>query len=150
MRGYAAIGLKDVKIPHNVGSALRAAHCYGASFVAVSGSRFKRLHSATDVTKAWRHLPVVEVADIFDATPYDCVPVAVELLPQARSLIDYTHPPRAFYIFGAEDQTLGVATLSRCRDVIYVPTAWCMNLAATVNVILYDRLAKHEAKSRNT
>jgi tRNA(Leu) C34 or U34 (ribose-2'-O)-methylase TrmL len=26
--------------------------------------------------------------------------------------------------------------------VVYVPTQGCMNLAASVNVILYDRLAK--------
>ena len=26
--------------------------------------------------------------------------------------------------------------------VVYVPTIGCMNLAATVNVVLYDRLAK--------
>lgn len=28
------------------------------------------------------------------------------------------------------------------RDVVYVPTNGCMNLAATVNVVLYDRAAK--------
>jgi len=26
--------------------------------------------------------------------------------------------------------------------VVYIPTVGCMNLAATVNVVLYDRLAK--------
>ena len=49
---------------------------------------------------------------------------------------------RTFYVFGAEDATLGARTLSWCRDVIYVPTAGCMNLAATANVVLYDRLVK--------
>ncbi|TOK02114.1 hypothetical protein CGI27_01360, partial [Vibrio parahaemolyticus] len=28
------------------------------------------------------------------------------------------------------------------HHVVYVPTHGCMNLAATVNVVLYDRLAK--------
>ena len=31
-----------------------------------------------------------------------------------------------------------------CRDVVYIPTDKCMNLAATVNVVLYDRLAKYD------
>lgn len=29
-------------------------------------------------------------------------------------------------------------------DLVAVPTRFCMNLAATVNVVLYDRLAKSE------
>ncbi len=28
------------------------------------------------------------------------------------------------------------------HHVVYVPTRHCMNLAATVNVVLYDRLSK--------
>ncbi|MBU0538004.1 MAG: 23S rRNA methyltransferase, partial [Gammaproteobacteria bacterium] len=28
--------------------------------------------------------------------------------------------------------------------IVYIPTKGCMNLAATVNVVLYDRLAKGE------
>ncbi len=45
-------------------------------------------------------------------------------------------------MFGPEDGTLGDDVLSWCRDVIYVPTRYCMNLAATVNVVLYDRMQK--------
>ena len=44
--------------------------------------------------------------------------------------------------FGPEDGTLGPEILAWCRDVVYVPTRYCMNLAATVNVVLYDRAAK--------
>jgi tRNA(Leu) C34 or U34 (ribose-2'-O)-methylase TrmL len=62
----------------------------------------------------------------------------------AKSLVDYKHPPRAFYIFGPEDNSLKKQITNFCRDTIYVPTNGCMNLAATVNVILYDRLAKGE------
>lgn len=69
----------------------------------------------------------------------------IDLLPGAISLVDYVHPERAFYIFGQEDGTLGERIVKRCRDVVYVPTNRCMNLAACVNVVLYDRMAK-EAK----
>lgn len=139
-RGYAAIGLYKPKTPENVGSALRACHCYGASMLAVQGKRFKK--SCTDTTAAWRNMPMIETDDLRSITPYNCVPVAVELIDDARSLIDYVHPERAFYIFGPEDGSLGVQTTSWCRDVIYIPTKVCMNLAATVNVVLYDRLQK--------
>lgn len=145
MRGYAAIALDNPKSGENVGGVMRAVGVYGAAMVIISGRRFKTLKKfPTDTMQAWKHLPVVEVDDVFDAMPYDCVPIAVEIIVGARLLPGYIHPERAMYIFGAEDQTLGHRILSRCRDVIVVPTKRCMNLAATVNVILYDRLAKEK------
>ncbi|MFA0520743.1 TrmH family RNA methyltransferase, partial [Vibrio sp. 10N.222.55.E8] len=33
---------------------------------------------------------------------------------------------------------------NRADHVVYVPTVGCMNLAASVNVLLYDRLAKSD------
>ena len=142
MRGYAAIGLHNPKDPANVGGVLRAAGCYGASLVVVEGSRYLRKHPRTDTQKAYRHLPVV-AGDLHSLVPFDCVPVAVDLIDGAIPLHSYHHPERAFYIFGAEDATLGVKITDWCRDVVYVPTNYCMNLAATVNVVLYDRQAKN-------
>lgn len=138
---YVAIGLSNPKFNVNVGSALRAAHCYGAALVVASGRRY---HAApTDTQKAHRHIPLISgLADIFDAIPFDCTPVAVDLIDGATSLYDFVHPKRAFYIFGPEDGTLGIKTTSRCKHTIYVPTQYCMNLAATINVILYDRQMK--------
>ena len=144
MRGYAAIGLLNPKTPANLGSVLRAAGCYEAALVAISGQRMKRALSRanTDTQKAYRHIPTQWVDDLHEAVPLDCVPVAVDLVDGAKSLVDYKHPERAFYVFGPEDGTLGASTLDWCRDVIHIPTAFCMNLAATANVVLYDRLAK--------
>jgi len=140
MRGYACIAADSPKDMNNFGGLLRAAHCYGAAMVVLGNDRYRQ--SVTDTTKAFRHIPFVRVPDVFDALPYDCVPVAVDLVDRAVSLQSYQHPERAFYIFGPEDGTLGERILSRCRDAIYIPTQYCMNLAATVNVVLYDRLAK--------
>jgi len=89
---------------------------------------------------------MIRVNDLMDAIPYDCVPIAVDLLPDAKSLIDFVHPERAFYIFGAENETLGKRITDECRYKVFIPTAFCMNLAATVNVVLYDRLAKQTRK----
>ena len=141
-RGFAAIGLANPKCGANVGGVMRAVGCYGASLVVLGGERFR--HWPTDVLKGWRHTPLLEVPNVFDALPYDCVPVAVDLIPGAKSIVTYTHPERAFYIFGPEDGTLGKAITDKCRDVIYVPTISCMNLSAAVNVVLYDRAAKRE------
>lgn len=143
-RGYAAIGLHNPKNCLNVGGIIRAAHCYDAAMVAISGSRAdarRVVSSSANVTKGQRHLPVLR-GDLRELIPYDCVPVAVDLVSDAIELQNYQHPQRAFYVFGPEDGTLGPEVLGWCRDRVMVPTRLCMNLAAAVNVILYDRLAK--------
>lgn len=144
MRGFAAVGLVNPKNSINVGSALRAAGCFEASLVVVAGLRPERYMGriASDTQKTYRHTPVIRIADVFDAAPYDCIPIAVDLVPGARDLRQFTHPERAFYIFGPEDGTLGRAIVDRCKYAIMVPTRFCMNLAATVNVVLYDRMLK--------
>lgn len=147
-RGYSAIGLHMPKDKQNLGSVLRAAGCYNASLVAYTGNRYQG--SLTDTMKAYRHIPLLHPDNLKDIIPYDCVPVAVDLVEGAQSLLSYKHPERAFYIFGAEDATLGENVLSWCRDIIYIPTNRCMNLAACVNVVLYDRLAKEHNQCLHT
>jgi tRNA(Leu) C34 or U34 (ribose-2'-O)-methylase TrmL len=146
-RGFAAVGLERPKNGHNIGGVLRAAQCYGASSVAVSGERINRKHikAASNTTQAQRHLPVFR-GELRDLIPYAAVPVAVDLVPDATPLHNFQHPQSAFYIFGPEDGTLGKAILDWCPHRVMIPTSFCMNLAATVNVVLYDRLAKQLAR----
>ena len=139
-RGYSCIGLDNPKDVHNMGAVLRAARCFGCGLVATTGQRYRR--ACTDTMAAYRHLPLLQVDDLHTLIPFDCVPVAVEIVEGARPLTGYTHPERAFYVFGAEDATLGQRVLSWCRDVVYIPTNGCLNLAACVNVVLYDRFCK--------
>lgn len=137
---FVAIGLQYPKTPVNVGAVLRAAGCFGVKLIATTGQRYSR--APTDVSAAYRSIPLIQVADLQEVIPFDCVPVAIELAPNARSLVTYTHPARAFYVFGPEDSSLGKDVLRWCRDVVVIPTNGCLNLAAAVNVVLYDRMAK--------
>lgn len=139
-RGFAAVGLDNPKHNENVAAALRACAVYDAAMLATSGHRYRK--HCVDTRKQHRHMPLIQVEDLRAAIPYGAVPVAVDLVEGAIPLHQYTHPTSAFYIFGAEDATLGDRVLSWCRDVVYIPSNGCMNLAATVNVVLYDRLAK--------
>ncbi len=145
MRGFSSIGIVRPKHHENVGSVLRAAYVYGASMVAIQGDR-TQVRSITDTPKAWRHIPVLRGEDLHALIPFDAVPVAVDLVDDAVELPVFQHPQRAFYVFGPEDGTLGASVLNWCRHRVMVPTRTCMNLAATVNVILYDRLAKANAQ----
>lgn len=147
IRGFAAIALHNCKDRHNLGGVLRAAGCYGADLVVIGGKR--RLETigrlSTDVQKSWRHIPTLQPEDVFDAMPLGAIPIAVDLIEGARCMTTLQHPERAFYVFGPEDGTLGKSITSRCAYAVSIPTAFCMNLAATVNVVLYDRLVKRAA-----
>lgn len=140
---FASIGLNNPKTPANVGAVLRAAECYNVASIAISGDRIKGHHidSATNVTNSHKKIPVYR-GDLKTFIPFGAVPVAVELVDDAESLFTFEHPRQAFYIFGAEDQRLGKAVLDWCPKRIMIPTSICMNLAACVNVVLYDRAAK--------
>lgn len=136
------IALDNPKTNENIGAASRAVGVYDAQLLVVSGKRHSYKNSGTDTKKVVKDIPLVQVDDVFDAIPFGAVPIAVELIDGATPLPMFKHPSNAFYIFGAEDATLGRRILARCKEVVYIPCDGCMNLAATVNVVLYDRLSK--------
>ena len=142
MNGFACIGLEQPKFAANVGSVLRAAHCYGVAQVNISGMRTRDLDFKANTPKAHRHMPTFMVSSAVDYLPVGTDIVAVDLVDDADPLPAFIHPKRAFYVFGPEDGTLGDSILSKAKHRVYIPTRNCMNLAATVNVVLYDRLCK--------
>ena len=148
-RGYACVALEAPTDPVNVGHTLRAAMCFGARLVIIAsappGLQVDRL--LTDPQRAWRHIPTLQVDDVFDALPYNCAPIGVEITEDATDLVQFAHPERACYVFGPENGSVSDGTLARCADVVRIPTALSLNLAASVNVVLYDRLAKSRRAS---
>lgn len=141
-RGFACIGLFRPKTPENVGAVLRAAHCYRVAQVNIEGARNSAIRHCTNTPMAHRHTPTFLVDDVLRYVPFDTQVVAVDLIEGATDLPSFVHPERAIYIFGPEDGTLGKRHTDRAQHVVYVPTRACMNLAAAVNVVLYDRMAK--------
>lgn len=141
-RGFACIGLDAPKTPENVGAVMRAAHAFRVAQVNIRGARGKALSHSTNTPMAHRHTPTFIVADLLHYVPHDTQVIAIDLVPGAESLVTFQHPERAFYVFGPEDGTLGRRITDRAQHVVYVPTRCCMNLAATVNVVLYDRMTK--------
>lgn len=135
-----AVALDNPLRSVNVGSVLRVADRFGASLVAIRGARWERVPTDTDA--AYSRVPLLRLDDLRDGIPFDHVPVAVEIVDGAESLPGYVHPRNAYYVFGAEDATLGHRVLSWCRDVVRVPTRGCLNLSHAVAVVLYDRMAK--------
>lgn len=145
---FVTIGLTNPKSTENVGSVMRAAGCYQVDKVLYSGTRFNRaLKMSTDTKKMsnaipLQHLDSLEVLNFCDAVDDDIQIVCVDLIPGATPLPAFSHPDKALYIFGPEDGTIAQSVVDAADHVVFVPTIGCMNLAASVNVVLYDRLAK--------
>lgn len=142
-----SIGLINPKSPDNVSAVMRAAGNFRVDSIFYTGKRYPRaLMRNPDLPdmsrKVSQSVPLFEVTFMIDDVPADMSIVCVEFAENAIPLPEYQHPPNAFYIFGPEDGTISQDVIDRADAVVYVPTNGCMNLAATVNVVLYDRLAK--------
>ncbi|MHA2706242.1 RNA methyltransferase [Vibrio owensii] len=139
----AIIGLYNPKSPTNVGAVLRAAGCYDAEQVRYNGTRYSRaVKFQTDTQNSQERIQLVEMEDLTANVADDVEIVCVELVVGATALPHFTHPDKAIYVFGPEDGSLPQEMVDKAHHVVYVPTHGCMNLAATVNVVLYDRMAK--------
>lgn len=144
-RGYFGIALVGGKNLHNYGGALRAAYCYGASFMVLDAPRFK--YDCENVPCAERHIPL-HVGPTLQYQPFNCPLVVMEKSENARSLPSFQHLERAMYVFGPEDGSVPKHIMERAQAIVQVPMRSCMNLAASVNVVLYDRMAKAERSAR--
>lgn len=149
--GRTFIGLINPKTPSNVGTIMRASGCYGVEKVFYTGQRYNYASKfITDTKDVHERIPLQWVETIGEAVSAGIKLVAVELAEGATPLPEYQHPENALYIFGPEDSSVPQDILNLCEDVVYIPTIGCMNLAATVNVLLYDRMAKSAQYDRST
>lgn len=149
-KNFVSVGLQNPKSATNVASILRAAGCYGVSSVFYSGNRYRYAKEFNaDTQQMHKLIPTIGVEDLLGMTPNGAKKIAIELVEGATPLPDYQHPDNAYYVFGPEDGSLKPEIVSDCDDVIYIPTNGSMNLAATVNVVLYDRLAKSQQFDRS-
>lgn len=139
----AIIGLHNPKSPTNVGAVMRAAGCYNATQVRYTGTRYNRAAKfQTDTQNSQERIELVEMETLTTNLEQDIEIVCVELVVGAVALPHFKHPEKAIYLFGPEDGSLPQEVVDQAHHVVYIPTHGCMNLAATVNVVMYDRLAK--------
>ena len=142
-----SIGLINPKSPENVASVMRAAGNFRVDSVFYTGKRYPRAVRLKSCTvdmgrKVSQTISLSEVTNLIDDLPEKLKIVCVEFAEDAIALPEYQHPFNALYIFGPEDGSISQQVINRADAVVYVPTIGCMNLAATVNVVLYDRLTK--------
>lgn len=145
----ASIGLINPKDAQNVGSVLRAIGCYQGDDVYYTGNRYAyAMKHNTDTHNIQAQTDIKKVDDLLsvpeDFMTADTKIVCIELVEGATPLPEFEHPEQALYIFGPEDGNIPQKMINQADEVVYIPTIGCMNLAATANVVLYDRLAKSQ------
>ena len=141
-----AVCLTNPKFAHNVGAAVRAASCFGIKQVWYTGNQFsiddgKRL-PREERMKGYKDVDLIQFDYPFDAFDNGTVPVAIELRDNSENLAWFEHPEHALYVFGPEDGSIGKSVLRHCHRFVVIPTKHCVNLAAAVYIVLYDRMLK--------
>lgn len=140
---YVRIGLINPKDANNVGSIMRAAGCFNVQSIRYTGTRYGYAAKfQTDTQKASHTIPLRAVDSLFEEIDANTQVVCIELVEGAVPLPDFQHPENALYIFGPEDGSISQDIINQAHHVVYIPTKGCLNLAATANIVLYDRNAK--------
>lgn len=143
MQQKVTICLTNPKSPTNVGGALRAAGCFGADQILYTGNRYDIAKKfTTDTQNIAEKIDLIRVENFLQEKPADTQLVCVDLVEGAVPLPEFKHPDNAFYVFGPEDGSLRQEMVDAADHVVYMPTQGSLNLAASVNVLLYDRSAK--------
>jgi tRNA G18 (ribose-2'-O)-methylase SpoU len=142
MRGYFGIGIEGVSKPMNLGSLMRTAHAFGASFCFTIGAAFDtREARLADTSDAMQSLPFHDYPDLQAfSLPKGCQLVGLEFIEDAVELPSFRHPLRAAYVMGAERDDLSPDLLARCHHVVKIPTRFCVNVALAGALVMYDRM----------
>lgn len=141
MRGYFEIGILHGKININTGTLWRSAYQLGAAGIFTIGKRYNR--ESSDTTYASRHIPLrtYETWDEFRySRPSPSVLVAVEMggLP----LSGFSHPERAIYLLGAEDNGIPEEILEQCQCTVSLESIRqpSFNVAIAGSLVMYHRV----------
>jgi tRNA(Leu) C34 or U34 (ribose-2'-O)-methylase TrmL len=145
--GDVIIVLLQPKFEMNVAQVVRAAACFGVRKIELCQPRYQPASGRKGDRKP-RPLRMKEYHSVqMEAVPFmpltaGYTPVAVEYIGGAEPLWNFEHPQRAVYLFGPEDGSIEYAILEQCQAVVQIPSRFCLNLAASVNIVLYDRMCK--------
>lgn len=142
MRGYFAIGVEGISKAMNVGSLMRSAHAFGASFMFTVGASYQEKEgSLADTSRAEYHVPLYAYGTVADLVlPRGCQLVGVEIAPDAIDLPSFRHPRQAAYVFGPERGVLSAQMMDRCHYIVQIPARFSFNVGIAGALVMYDRL----------
>ncbi len=142
VKGYFGIGVEGLSKAMNLGSLMRTAHAFGASFVFTIGGVYERTEGGrADTSDAPATVPLYEFPDLASfRLPVGCALVGIELLDDAVELPSFRHPRACAYVLGPERGSLSPELAARCDHVVKIPTRFCINVALAGALVMYDRV----------
>lgn len=142
MRGYFGIGVEGISKEQNVGTIIRSAHSFGASFFftidpAVDVEGFLK----SDTSAAFDHIPYYQYDKPAEMDlPQDCTLIGVEFVEESIPLPSFRHPTRAAYVLGPEMGNLSPEVMEKCDHVVKIPMKFCVNVGVAAAIMMYDRM----------
>ena len=155
--------LSNPKYVENLGGVIRAVACFnygpvlwtGKRLIDPSSGRLKALSAGyaaprkERLLREFRHPDYKSVLweqtdkpfDISHSRGMDLVPICVEV-DGSEDLTYFEHPANAAYVFGPEDGSVPPVLRRHCHRFVRIPSLYCLNLAAAVNIVLADRIMK--------
>jgi len=143
IQGYCAIGVYRGKTAHNIGTLWRSAYILGASYIFTVEKRYKK--QTSDVLKTWSRIPLFHYdsfEELLNNIPYDCRLVGVEMDDRSTFLHEFSHPKRAIYLLGAEDEGLPNEIKDKCHYLIKMPGNNSLNVGVAGSIVMHDRATK--------
>ena len=142
MRGYFAIGVEEISKEQNVGTIIRSAHSFGASFFfAINPDVDIEKYRTSDTSNAFEHLPYYEYESPDKlGLPQDCTLVGIEFTEESVDLPTFRHPTRAAYILGPEMGSLSPEVTAQCAHIVKIPMKFCVNVGVAAALCMYDRM----------
>lgn len=145
----AVVLLINPKTPFNVGTSIRSTSIFGGAGCYWTGDRmWLRIDGRLPREERMKDYSNVDFRRDDNALSVHIsagfTPVAIEVTDKSEPLTTFVHPDRAIYVFGPEDGSLSGAILACCHRFVRIPTKTRtpLNLAQTVNLVLYDRFVK--------
>lgn len=140
-RGYFGIGVEGVSKSMNVGSLMRSAHAFGASFVFTVAAAYPVGSARSDTSNAHGQVPFYRFDSVKSMRlPDGCALVGVELADDAVDLPSFRHPRCAAYVLGMERGSLSPELMTCLDHVVRIPTRFALNLAVAGAIVMYDRM----------
>jgi len=141
VKGYFEIGICNGKNTMNVGTLWRSAYQLGATGIFTIGKRLPL--QASDTYKTCRQIPLREyltIEQFLENRPFDCQLIGVEM--DGKPISGFTHPARALYVLGAEDQGLPQSLIEKCDHIITLDAIRrpSFNVAVAGSIVMYHRV----------
>ncbi len=143
MSGYFEIGIYNIKTEMNLGSLWRSSYQLGASGIFTIAKRYKK--QTSDVYKTSDQIPLrhyLTFEEFLSNRPDGTVLVGIET--SGKLLTHFYHPKKCIYLLGSEDNGLSNNILSKCNEVISIPSVryYSYNVAIAGSIVMYDRYIK--------